>query len=290
VWGDARIFLWDHTARSTYHALQAQFRARFGRGSQFQASYTLSRTFASTALDAAPGDGIYADTVITDLGNPGLDLGPDRMDRRHMFNASLVLGLPAFEGRGRVVRNVFGDWRFGTIVLAQSGMRLTVYTPSLGGAVPVINPFGTGYAANNRPLRVPGQPCRAQGGAREQILNPLGWTMTGFRLGTTEGVSGRGVCAGPDHVQVDMSLSKEIRLSRKLTAQLRLEVFNVFNRANFLIGSVNNRFIPDVTLDTDSLATATTITTSALPAGSTFGKASGTRDPREAQIGIKLIY
>jgi hypothetical protein len=40
---------------------------------------------------------------------------------------------------------------------------------------------------------------------------------------------------GPDFKNVDMSLFKNIKLTEKSRLQLRWEVFNVFNRANFQI-------------------------------------------------------
>jgi hypothetical protein len=70
-------------------------------------------------------------------------------------------------------------------------------------------------------------------------------------------------------------------------AQLRFEVFNLFNRVNFT--DVNNSLNPiDATLDTGNQRTATKIT-AFTPAGD-FGQAGGTRDPRQAQFGIKILF
>jgi hypothetical protein len=71
-----------------------------------------------------------------------------------------------------------------------------------------------------------------------------------------------------------------------VTAQLRFEVFNLFNRVNFL--SVDDSMDPiGVTLDAP-LESATRITGAELP--SNFGQATATREPRQAQLGIKLIF
>jgi hypothetical protein len=86
---------------------------------------------------------------------------------------------------------------------------------------------------------------------------------------------------------VDASLYKNIKLGGRVKAQLRFEVFNVFNRVNF-VGVSTNLSPTSVTLDTGRAATATTIT-SFTPSGS-FGQAGGTRDPRQAQFGIKLMF
>ena len=79
---------------------------------------------------------------------------------------------------------------------------------------------------------MPGVSCQASGGPKEQILNPAAFTLTGYQLGTI-GDAGRGICHGPDYLQVDLSLYKNIRISNRVKAQLRFEVFNIFNNVNF---------------------------------------------------------
>jgi hypothetical protein len=73
-------------------------------------------------------------------------------------------------------------------------------------------------------------------------------------------------------------------------AQFRFEVFNIFNRVNFLSNQLNNVFDPGaVTFDTGDAATATTITGfSGVPGN--FGQSTATRDARQAQFGIKLTF
>lgn len=282
VFGDTRINYWTHTGTSIYHSLQTQLISRFGRGSQFQASYTWSRTIANDPLDNSDG-GLTAEVASLDLDNPGLDRGLARTHRKHIFNSSLVLMLPSLDSKGGALKHVFGDWELATIVTAASGSPITVFT----GSIPGLNggPSGTGYTDNQRPNRVPGEPCRAPGGPREQWLNPKAFTLTGFVLGQP-GDAGRGACDGPGFFQVDLSLYKNIRLGQKAKVQLRFDVFNVFNRVNFL--RIDNIMNPiSVTLDAP-LASATKITGFELPAN--FGQASGTRDPRQAQFGIKLSF
>ncbi len=282
VFGDRRINYWTHTGKSIYHSLQSQLISRFGRGSQFQASYTWSRTIANDPLDNSDGN-LTAEVASLDLDNPALDRGLARTHRAHIFNSSLVLMLPTFAEKTGFMKHVLGDWEVATIVSAASGSPITVFT----GGIPGLNggPSGTGYTDNQRPNRVPGQPCRASGGPREQWLNPAAFTLTGFKLGEP-GDSGRGVCPGPGFFQVDLSLYKNVQLSRRVKMQLRFDVFNVFNRVNFV--RVDNVMNPiSVTLDAP-LASATRITGFEMPAN--FGQATGTRDPRQAQFGVKLIF
>jgi hypothetical protein len=254
--------------------------ARFGRGSQLQASYTWSRLIANETAD-----GNYGASAPTDLDDPGLDRGLSPLSRKHMFNTSLVLRLPALDGKPGFVRQLLGDWEFSTIVTASSGSPQTIYVGNVSsGGIGEVS--GTGYVFNQRPNRVVDEPCRATSGPPEQWLNPAAFSLTGFALGTI-GTAGRGICEGPGILQVDAALYKTIPVGKKVRVQVRFEVFNVFNRTQFL--NVDTNFSPrSLTLDTPSPASATTIT-SAVPSV-TFGQATGSRDPRQAQLGIKLLF
>jgi hypothetical protein len=233
--------------------------------------------------------GINNDNSITDLANRALDRGPTRTDRRHIFNASLVLALPSFENKSGFAKNVLGDWEIASIVAAATGQRVSVYTT---GGLNGLNggPSGTGFPDDQRPNVVPGVSCKASGGPKEQILNPAAFTLTGFQLGTI-GNAGPGICEGPGLFQVDLSLYKNIKISKSVKAQLRFEVFNILNRVNFLSNdsTFNHTFNPSsITYDTGDPATATKITGYTVP--NTFGQSTATRDARQAQFGIKLIF
>jgi hypothetical protein len=47
------------------------------------------------------------------------------------------------------------------------------------------------------------------------------------------GNAGRNILRGPGFAQVDASIFKNTRFSENVSLQLRLEVFNLFNRANY---------------------------------------------------------
>ena len=281
VFGNASIAILDHSGNTIYHSLQAQLVSRFGHGSQFQASYTLSRTTGDVTLTG--GENSVGSSSVSLLENPGLDRGRTFTDRPHIFNASLVLALPDLDGQSNGVKNIFGSWEVATIVQASSGRALTVFTGAIPGLPGRVS--GTGLNSNQRPNLVDGQECRASSAPPEQWLNPGKWTLTGFQLGTF-GNSPRGVCHGPNFFQTDLALYKNIKVNGRLKAQVRFETFNVFNRTNFI--AVNTSLNPaSVTLDS-SRATATRIT-AFVPSGS-FGQATATRDPRQAQFGLKLIF
>jgi hypothetical protein len=188
------------------------------------------------------------------------------------------------------VKHLFGDWEVTTIIGAGSGQPMTVYTGSMPSGVNG-GPTGTGYNDNQRPNRVAGVSCSPSSGPDEQILNPDAYTLNGFELGKV-GTSKRGDCNGPGYFQTDLAFYKNIPLTGGVKLQFRWDIFNFFNNNNFLGvasggtgGGFNNVMSPSaITLN----AAQTTITSATIP--SSFGKATRTRDPRQMQIGFKLIW
>jgi hypothetical protein len=78
---------------------------------------------------------------------------------------------------------------------------------------------------------VPGVSLTPAGGrSPEQWFNLLAFAPpeVGFR-----GTAGRNIIIGPNFRTVDTSLVRKFKLGEKAGVQLRLEAFNLFNRANF---------------------------------------------------------
>jgi hypothetical protein len=276
--GNKAITSWEHWGKTRYHSLQAQFISRFGRGSQFQASYTLARTRANVSMTNA--DGLSGADAPIDLTNPDVDWGRPQVGRTHLFNASLVWLLPALENASSIRRALLGDWEIATILGAASGQPFTAYA----GLVTGLNGGPSGTGLGNAPPNRTDAPCRPNGGLPEQIINPAAYTLDGFQVGTI-GSARRGDCTGPNYFQADLALYKNVPVTGRVKMQFRWDIFNVFNNTNFLFSTVNAAYSPtSATLSADK----TTII-SATPAGN-FGQASRTRDSREMQFGLKLLW
>jgi hypothetical protein len=281
AFGDKRITFWTHTGETMYHSMQTQVVSRWG-ASQAQVSYTLSRSRGNVPLDNSSG-GLAADETRLDLANPGADEGYTNIDRRHVFNAALVLAGPTYEDQSGMKKWLMGGWELGTIIQGASGQAVTVYAtqlPGLNGG-----PSGTGYPDNNRPNMVPGVSCRADDPNHpEQIINPAAVTLNNFQLGTV-GNEERGACRGPGFFQTDLAFYKSMRTGGRTQVQFRFEIFNVFNRTNFLSqGLVNTMNLQSVTLDPTGTKIASYV------AGGNFGQATRTRDPRQMQFGLKFLF
>lgn len=279
--GGNRILYWQNDGESEYDGIQTQFVSRFGRGSQFQASYTWSRFKANDSLTSSSAG--EEPIQITDYDNPDLDWGYAGGHREHIFNASLIYNLPTFEGSGGFLEHVLGDWTIGSVVQYASGTPITVYVidiPGLAGG----GYAGTGYDDNNRPIQV-----GSCGGSGQQVIDPNAFTIAGLRLGDTSQMADRGACEGPDFFQVDVSFYKNINLGSRVNAQFRIEIFNFFNRDNFIASSVENNIRPqNVTFDGETPADSTMITGGDF--NDNFGLATAVRDPRQIQVGLKLLF
>jgi hypothetical protein len=287
AFGNTAVTIWDHSGKSTYHSLQTQFVSRFGQGSQFQASYTLSRSRANLAMTNSDG-GLSVGVYKLDVDDPDSDWGRPETGRDHIFNASLIWMLPRLEDQSRMMRAIFGDWEISSIVGAATGQPLNVF---VSGNLPGIatGPSGTGNWANLTAHEVPNRTSESctGSGRDEQIINPGAFTLTGLQLGSI-GSARRGDCNGPGYFQTDLSFYKNFRIGERARFQFRWDIFNIFNNTNFLLQGLDNTFgVTNVTYNT-APAQATTLT-NATPSG-TFGQAIRTRDPRQMQIGFKILF
>ncbi|MGH9329179.1 MAG: hypothetical protein ACRD09_01950, partial [Vicinamibacterales bacterium] len=125
-------------------------------------------------------------------------------------------------------------------------------------------------------------------GRDEQIINPAAFTLEGFQLGTI-GSARRGDCNGPGYFQTDLSFYKNFRIGGRTRFQFRWDIFNIFNNTNFLLTGLDNVYgVTNVVYNNSNPAQATAIV-SAQQSG-TFGQATRTRDPRQMQIGFKIMF
>src|SRR4029079_6297773 len=112
-------------------------------------------------------------------------------------------------------------------------------------------------------------------------------TLTGFQLGAI-GSARRGDCNGPGYFQTDLSFYKNISMGGHTRFQIRWDIFNIFNNTNFLLTGLDNTFgVSNVVYDA-APGQATRIISS--DASGSFGQATRTRDPRQMQIGFKILF
>jgi hypothetical protein len=227
---DAEALYLQSRGRSTYHAVQTSLTRRFSQGFQFHGAYTYS--VSKDLMSADPGStagGGRPDTPNTGFSveNDSRDLESNwarsDFDRPHRFSLSAVWNLPM--GNNVLLR----DWEVATFMQFQSGRPFSVFRPEQGL------------------LRLGFQRLDfAQGATAEsvaaQAANPEeGWFDTRqLRAANAAGNTPRNFLRGPTQKRVDLSIARRIPFGGRARAELRWEIFNLFNTVNF--GMPENNF------------------------------------------------
>jgi hypothetical protein len=295
--GNQSITYYSHGSSSNYQALQAFYNMRIRSRATFQAAYTWSKLLAdSQRLDTPAPNLDGTDRHVT--------YGPDILNHPHIFSGSFVYELPSLASWNGFVRQALGGWEASTIVGISSGPSITplVAIQGLGDPSGVGNGTATG---RERPDRVAGQPCRASGADATTYLNPNMFTVNGFQLGQI-GNAGVGICSGPPTRNVDLGVDKNFKITEHITAQFRMEFFNLFNHPLYVANDVinnatitfNNPVFADasghvVTPNSQGVLVGATQILSATPApGSNYGRTTDIRENgfRQIQYALKIIF
>jgi hypothetical protein len=87
----------------------------------------------------------------------------------------------------------------------------------------------------------------------QQWLNPNAFSIFGLPLGTPSSAS-VGNCYGPGENNWDIGIHKEFSISERVKAQFRFELFNAFNKTQFI--GINNNLAPAQLCFADATGTA----------------------------------
>ena len=203
---------------SHYNGMSAGWVKRQSHGLQFQGSYTYGHSWDNRSGAGGRQEFRNGQARTFDPYNLDLDWGRSDYDVRHnvVLESTYLLpfhGVSAIEG-----------WQVSAIGTFASGVPFSAIIPG--------DSDRDGSTDNvNRPDVVPGASTRPSGGR-----TPDHWFNTdafvfpgpGFRGNTR-----RNTLQGPGLATVDLAVVKNQPLSGRRSVQLRLEVFNLLNRANF---------------------------------------------------------
>jgi len=284
------IGLFDRAGHSTYHSLQALFRARTGNFSNFQVSYTYSHSIADVELDNSSG-GLNQE-AFTDPTNTGIDKGNTNINRPHIFVANEVFYLPKLANKGAFVEKTLGGWELNSIITVTSGASLSVFSNGASGANgSTLNSLtGTGFGNNQRP-NVTGVGCN-DGENGKQILNPAAFTFVGYTLGTI-GNAPRGYCRGPNNRNVDVQLAKNWSFRERFRLKFSMDFFNLFNHANFVGTQLQASGFNAQNLVCGATACSPTnnvVTDYNTGANANFGQAVAVHNGRELQYTLRFSF
>ncbi len=256
---------------------------RFAKGWALTGDYTFAKSIdlTSTWCRGLTSNGLQ-EGYSTDASKIYLDRGRSTFDARHRFVLNGIWELPVFARRRALLQNLFGEWQINGILALQSGQPFTPFdqrsfpaggdyngdgwindrpnTPGVGNTVSSVRSDWVNPGAG--PFRIPTTNPDGIPGTDEKIA------FFGKPEPGTDGTLGRNTYEGPGFVNLDFSLFKNFKITainEQSMLQLRLEVFNAFNRVNF--GQPVNGL-----------------------SSSLFGRSTWAFDARQIQFGLKFIF
>ena len=261
----AAISMIQSTSNSIYNGMTASLKHSFHRGLTLQGNYTYGKAIDDT-------DGETGTTNWQNAYNQRAERALAGFDVRHRVNIAGMWEMPFFKDRGSFApaHYILGGWQLSGITIIDSGTPVTV----TNGAAFRLDPTGTinlggDYNADNTGGDRPNAPLtkiQTSGFDRSQFLTGL-FPVSTFPapLPGRDGNLGRNVIRGPGFAQVDLALSKTFKIGERISATLRGDAYNAFNRVN-----LNNP-----TLDLNS---------------NNFGKSTSQNTPRLIQVGFRARF
>jgi hypothetical protein len=241
-------------ATSNYNALQTRVSRRFAAHLTANATYTWSK-----AMDEVDADG----NAIGYYLDRRRDYARAGFDRKHVFNLDYVYELPAFAKQNAFLKAAINGWQVAGITRFWSGYPINVSANGDPGTL------GGGQRADYLGGQIyPNNPNRFN------FFNPL---VFGRPAQGTLGNLGRNALTGPGINNWDISMYKNTRISERVSTQLRVETFNTFNHTQW--ASVNGG------ISVPNPSSPVTVSSQ----GGT-GQVSATRDSRNIQFGLKLLF
>jgi hypothetical protein len=254
--------------KSRYNAFQLKYEWRLRTDLTLLSSLTLSKAKDNGAQSLENQNGNFP--APQDFRNLGAEYATGAYDQPYNSTTSFVWALPI--GKGRAVGGnmssaldvLVGGWQIAGINTVTAAEPITfTYAPAASFTVSGIASDFRG--ANNYRPNVIGDPYAS--GADQTITNWFNKASVVLPTDPSQpfGNAGRNTVRGPNFWAFDASVSKRVALGPQAKLEVRIEAFNLFNRANFTAPS-------------------------GVRSASTFGTITSTYDQRQVQLGARLIW
>jgi len=227
---------------STYHALGVSLERRFEKGFSFQSRYTWSHSIN----DGSVGGG--ESTGPENVNCLECDKGPSVFDVRNNVTVNTEYELPFGPGKpymnySGALGKIIGGWTLSSIGLWHTGHPLTVQMDLSGSISNPSSPFnGFTYTyllpdgndqTNQRPDIVPGVPVMlSHAGLNSPLVNAAAFQAPPVDANgnfTRFGNETNGAIRAPNVWQIDLALTKETKLTERLSMEFAVQAFNIFN-------------------------------------------------------------
>jgi outer membrane receptor protein involved in Fe transport len=305
-----------NASQSIYHGLQTRYNGRFFKDSvNLGLSYTWSKT-----IDNESDIFARTDIATPNAQNPfctgSCERGLSAVDRPHVFSANFIWDIPYFREQRGVIGHLLGGWQLNGTYFLTSGAAFTPSESSTFNSATGISYLTNGdrpFLANPNAdrtlvginsmdafllgkitaaqLTTLGQTSfisltqlTANGVIVPVTLNDVKYILNGPGaaqvFGTPFGTAGRNIERGPKFNQLNIGVFKNIRLKERLTAQLRLEMFNALNHPTPGVGNnVGGGYLPDIFVSDAGVS------------GSGFGRNTDiTFAHRVIQVALRIVF
>jgi hypothetical protein len=236
--GSVTAQAWNTNAN--YNALQVTLKRRSASGLQYQVFYTWSKSIDDKS-SIAGGETRQEPNTGLDFFDPGRDRGLSSFDARHNLVLTTTYPIP-FKFQHKAVGAILGGWELNGIGTFRTGEPFTArvgsnisqngdrWSPDRPNLKPGFSPNPTSGVTAGCTLGGVTIPAGQPLGTPDRWFDPCAFSAP--KPGTF-GNLGRNTVIGPGLVSVDASLNKVFKPSERINVQLRAEVFNLLDRANF---------------------------------------------------------
>ena len=272
--GFGDIFIVGGYPQSNYHAMQVNFKRNLSKGIRFNVNYAWSH-----AIDDVVG--FFQD--YQDSNDARAERASSDQDVRHNFNFDAGYDVPLRDWFGGGPGWLIDGWQLNTITQIRSGLPVTprISGGTFGGfskrpnVVPGVDPYDARQTLSD------GTVCNGYSVPRCQF-NSDAFSLPGANQ---FGNAGRNILRGPGFAQVDFSVFKNTRITENTSLQLRIEFFNLFNRANFAdpSGGLSQG-------DANSLRPSAFFGQSIATVGNQLGGLLGYGGPRQIQLSARFNF
>jgi hypothetical protein len=232
-----------------YDSLQATVQRRFSKGLQIEGSYTWSKVIG-LAINSDSGPNFVQALPYFDMNRVVADY-----DRTHMLHISQIWELPFGKGHrlapGGVAASVLGGWQMSQLWSFYTGTPFSV------------SASGTSLNLPNSTQRAdqikPSVDILGNAGRGMWYFDPLAFApVTDKRFGT----AGYRSLRGPGLVDWDFGIHRTFRVTERVSAQFKAEIFNFTNTPHFANpgGNVSNMDLTGGVVKTNGFAEITGVT------------------------------
>ena len=274
--------LTDPSSYSSYNALQVGLTHRASANLVYQLSYTYSHCIDS----AYTYGGLGFNNVTSAITNPynwNADKGNCSFDLRHNISFNAVYLLPFKGNRWKE------GWQVSGVTSWHTGVN---YSLGEGDQADLGNTFDS-----ERPNFVPNAPGCNNNVYANQNVNQW-FNLNCFAPSTygTVGNLGRNNLIGPGYAETDIGVTKNTRITERVSLQFRAEIFNIFNHPNFSVpgGSGSGPTIINAGVNCGPTSTPSNNPVCFAPSGASITSLVGSGGlpdvARQTQFSLKLLF